>query len=232
MNYKREADNCIFYISDMDRLPSKGHFSKMDNGRDMAYRIKDCLGSCDVMKFCAYGGELLDKKSVGIIFPAHSWGVSLAVYSFINHLRVTEGTYVYAVAAGESLFAGGECDENLNSIAGFAKAFDKNGLGGTADIYVRKNNVKRQIEYMDEMEHMSDVRRKLARIMRTILCYSLDVPSQPLKLRSTYNAAYDTAFDGAAYKHDEKAPVRGARSLSNVFLDEEYLSGVRLCRVM
>ena len=82
---------------------------------------------------------MLSCDSVGLVVPAYRWGLSLAVYSFLQNLRVADKTYVYISVVGETL---SECSDknidirllNLNTLR---KQFMKNKLGSDKDIYVR-----------------------------------------------------------------------------------------------
>lgn len=103
-NEIEEARNYIFYVSDYIDV-SAGHAWKMDCRQAMTEQMVQNLPNCKVMKYTEYHGECLDADSVGILFPSKMWGISLAVYAFLQNLRVSASTYVYAVAMGEVLSA-------------------------------------------------------------------------------------------------------------------------------
>lgn len=222
----------IFYASDMDTLPSRGHFSKMDEGRAVAQNIKNSLGNCRLMKFSDYQGELIDADSVGIVFPAHSWGISLAVYSFISHLKVSDNTYVYAVSVGEKIQADNfDMSSYNNALNSFARLFIRRGLGELGDIFVRCHNIKRITDSTEEhVRADKSTRDNISQIMRGILCYSAD----SIRGYDTVDSNAGRTPDNAAYERVElpSAQVRGDIRLDNIFLDENFLAGVRLCRVM
>ncbi|MGN0435790.1 MAG: hypothetical protein ACI4D8_04075 [Wujia sp.] len=222
----------IFYASDMDTLPSKGHFFKMDEGRAVALQIKNGLGNCRLMKFSDYQGEVIDADSVGIVFPAHTWGISLAVYSFISHIKVSKDTYVYAVSVGERVQADSfEGSDTNNALKNFARLFIRRGLGNMSDIFVSCHNIKRHTDTTEEyVKSDKSTRYNILQIMRGILCYSAD----SLKKYETVDSSSSKKPDNAAYERVElpSVQVRSDIRLDNIFLDENILAGVRLCRVM
>ncbi len=84
---QEEIKNYIFYVSDYVDVCA-GHAWKMDRRRAMTEQMEETLSNCKVMKYTEYHGETLDAESVGILFPSKTWGISLAVYAFLQNLRI------------------------------------------------------------------------------------------------------------------------------------------------
>lgn len=227
----------------METVPARGHFFKMDKEREIAEHVAKGLGDCEIIKSSEYDGSEIAAESIGIVFPAHSWGISLAVYSFVSSLKVKPGTYVYAVATGEKMFAdstGGF--EDISSMDRFERLFVKNNLGTRADIYVRCGNIKRIPGGTEErIRYSLDICKRIKHIMKGLLCYSLHIEDRKvLSSKHVMNAAFDS--DGLYESHSvvssysleeiRNTSRNSSISLGNVFLDEDMLAGVRLCQVM
>ena len=137
-NEIEEARNYIFYVSDYIDV-SAGHAWKMDCRQAMTEQMVQNLPNCKVMKYTEYHGECLDADSVGILFPSKMWGISLAVYAFLQNLRVSASTYVYAVAMGEVLSAevNGTANVRMETLGQFQDIFERRRLGDISDIYIR-----------------------------------------------------------------------------------------------
>lgn len=223
-----KGEHFIYYVSDMETLPLTGHFRKMDAGREIARHICKSLRHGKLMKYTEYDGTAISAQSVGIVFPTHMWGSSLAVYSFLRHLRVDRNTYIYAVAVGETLSGAVEetIPRRINSLEEFRRIFIRRGFGTEADIFVRCIDRSREDDMPQNAEtgEQND-REHLQTVMDRLLFHSMD------RLTSHADAARRVV-------HDEKAVSESVQSgnyqkkLGNVFLDESMLSGVRLCRVM
>ena len=234
----KDNSNVVFYVSDMYDLPEKGHFIKMDCGKEIAERIGRGLNDCMVRKYTSYQGEEIESGSVGIVFPAHRWGVSLAVLSFLNHLRVKRGTYVYAVAVGESL-SGSVKDtviKRVKILEQFKRIFAKKGLGDNSDIFVRCIDVKREtVSTEEELRKGLDGRDEIKNIMTGLLFCSIEsITSDKVEILDGHGY-----YEAKNQKNVEQKPERtetmavsGRMRLGNIFLDDELMSEVRLCRVM
>lgn len=228
------GQNYLFYVSDMDELPNSGHFRKMDAGREIASHICRGLDNCTARKYTEYDGEVLDADSIGIVFPIHRWGVSLAVYSFVKNLRIKKGTYIYAVAVGESMSVGVNATVvRRNEILGqFKRIFEMKGVNSNTNIFIRCIDYARDTDCTEEyLRTERNSRKNIEYIMSGLMYYSLDRISQG------YRSTSDEDFEMSKIKKVaiEMPPVKKMDRtirLNNVFLDEEILSGVRLCRVI
>lgn len=232
-----ERENYIFYISDIETLPELGHFRKMDKEKEIAEHINRGIGDCTIRKSTDYNGEVICADSVGIVFPIHSFGISLAVYSFISSLKIAEGTYVYAIVAGEKIDISYK-KTDYNNLNSFIRLFEKRGFGGKNDIFVRLKNMKRSTEGTEEkIRHSQDMKDSLVAIMKGLLFYSIgdvdNVASLPESKLSSQNSHVNGAFDIKPIEISRTGETKARTfSLSNVFLDENMLAGVRLCQVM
>lgn len=223
-----KGEHFVYYVSDMETPPLTGHFRKMDAGREIARHICKSLRHGKLMKYTEYDGAVISAQSVGIVFPTHMWGSSLAVYSFLRHLRVGRNTYIYAVAVGEALSGAVEetIPRRINSLEEFRRIFIRRGFGTESDIFVRCIDRNRENDMpQDAAAGEQTDREHLQTVMDGLLFHSME--------RLT-----DHAGVASRVVHDEKAVSESGQSgncqkkLGNVFLDENMLSGVRLCRVM
>lgn len=215
----------VYYVSDMENSPLLGRLRKMDAGREIARYICKSLKHAKLMKYIEYDGGTVDADTIGIVFPTHMWGSSLAVYSFLRHLKTTTGAYVYAVAVGETL-SGDVTDtisKRINSLEEFRRIFVRRGLGTESDIYVRC------IDKVDEEAYVEDktvddnkalingiMEKLFYNDMNKVMESDLPKPVHKVELYSSGNTVTET----------------GKSKLGNVFLDDDMLSGVRLCRVI
>lgn len=236
-----KSEHLIYYVSDMEELPATGHFRKMDAGREIAMHICRGLGNTTLKKYTEYEGERIEAESVGIVFPTHMWGISLAVYSFLKHLRISKGTYVYAVVVGESL--SGSVDATLgkriSSVERFNRIFAEKGFGDENNIFMRCIDFKRDYDTTEEsLRGVKDNIVRLETILEGLLFYSIESmkTGEFLEDVSVYTPKAVGLEDMyiPAIKPEENIVDRSVERsrLSNVFLDEAMLSGVRLCRVM
>lgn len=223
-----KGEHFIYYVSDMEALPLTGHFRKMDAGREIARHICKSLRHGKLMKYTEYDGTVISAQSVGIVFPTHMWGSSLAVYSFLRHLRVDRNTYIYAVAVGETLSGAVEetIPRRINSLEEFRRIFIRRGLGTEADIFVRCIDRSREDDMLQDAEtgEQND-REYLQTVMDRLLFHSMD------RLTAHADAARCVVNDEKAVSESVQSG-KYQKKLGNVFLDESMLSGVRLCRVM
>lgn len=230
MKSEIEKSNYIFYISEKDAVPSLGHFRKMDAGIEIAEHI--CAGNpAQIVCYTDYDGREIEADSVGIIFPAHTWGTSFAVYSFLQHLNIKRGTYVYAVAVGESY------TNNMTSLDQFVRMFERKRYGTTSDVFVRSTDRKRTVKYTEDcLTEFKPVNKRVEDIMEGLLFHSIETLDKEFILEEKEN---DFTFDKAEEIKTRSTMRENFRTyrpkaihLNNVYLDEDILSGVRLCQVM
>ncbi len=253
--------NYIFYMSEMEDTPEKGHFRKMDRSREVCAQLEKNMRDCRVLKYSDYNGDCPDAASIGIVFPAHSWGISLAVFAFLNHLRFSSGVYVYAVAVGEKISCESEDSirRALRPLNQFKELFERRTRGLTSDFFVRCGDMKRSATEVPEdgRYHNKEVREELSQILDTMLFVSTEKlsDSKYVKDRSLTvsladaEAMYESINMRARKRAVEKtyaerfgtgreaAPAKPALSkptihMGNIFLDENIFDGLRLTGVV
>ena len=229
--------NYIYYVSELEDAPLKGHFRKMDAGIEIVEHIKRSIPGSKVMKYTEYSGEVIDADSVGIVFPAHTWGISLAVLTFLRHLRFRRGTYVYAVAVGESI--SGDVDytiyDRVKLLEQFERVFSKKSVGCESDIFVRCIDRKRVHGSTEEnLRGETDKVKTIKHVLSGLLFHTLDSISTMEKLDND-ERYYDFGKESKnnivsidAYSQNRSKKI----SLSNIYLDEEIFRGVKICQVM
>lgn len=225
--------NYVFYVCDMDAVPTAGHFRKMDEGREIASHIKKGLSDCIVQKYTEYDGGLIDAESVGIVVPAHRWGVSLAVFTFINNLRLSDDTYLYVTIVGETL---SECsrdtiDVRLGFINSLRRMIRRRSLCSDNDIYVRCIDMPRSPDYTETLiKHTDSISDCVRCIMQGLLMYDIVC----LENCNSDGKNKEQGMDILMMEHlpEAKTGSAGRRKMSNVYLDDDIMAGVRLCRVM
>ncbi len=245
MEVTKDKRNYVFYVSDMDVLPDTGHFRKMDAERSIAEHIGVGMDNCSILPFTQYDGGVLDAGSIGIVFPTHMWGVSLAVYTFLQHLRVNESSYVYAIAVGESMSEAVDATlvNRTKILEQFIRIFVRCGFGTKEDIYVRCIDRKRNLGTTEEsLKGCIDNKQAVRHVMRGLLFHNLkelavcDAEEDVLKNSDIYDIRRNRAFDvSKAPERLKKLPeVSGEKKtvLENMFLNDDWLAGVKLCRVM
>ena len=234
---KKSDENLIFYVSDMEELPSKGHFRKMDAGREIALHIANGLANSRLIKYTDYECEFIRANSVGIVFPTHMWGVSLAVYTFLKHLRISKDTYVYAVVVGENLSAcvDATLTKRMNSIDRFKRIFMYRGFGNEKDIFVRCIDFERDYDTTEEsIRGVKNDVVKLGHILEGLLFHSieeLNLEQSKIRLEESMKKERRLAIPETVLIKPREEKVSSLR-LSNVYLDDSILSGVKLCQVM
>ena len=250
-NEIEEARNYIFYVSDYIDV-SAGHAWKMDCRQAMTGQMVQNLPNCKVMKYTEYHGECLDADSVGILFPSKMWGISLAVYAFLQNLRVSASTYVYAVAMGEVLSAevNGTANVRMETLGQFQDIFERRRLGDISDIYIRCIDYKREFTTTEEklMRSVTTAER-IADVMEGLLFYSMkDVREQKLERVSDRWRMPEEPMQAAMSRMEKPRKAEQAETasgkktvsekivampnLGNVFLDDDLLSEVRICQAM
>ncbi len=225
----REA-HLVYYVSDMETLPPTSRFRKMNAGREIAIHICKSLQHGKLMKYTEYDGTVTPAQSVGIVFPTHMWGSSLAVYSFLRHLHVDRHTYIYAVAVGEALSGAVEetIPRRINSLEEFRRIFIRRGLGTESDIFVRCIDRNRENDILQETAAGGQTDREyLQTVMDGLSFYSMDRLTEHAGVVN--NKAHS---ENAASVSEPEQSGNYQKKLGNVFLDEGMLSGVRLCRGM
>ena len=221
--------NFVFYVTDeMDAALQSGRLRKMDAGREVAEHLKMDMKRCTVLKYTEYTGETIDADSVGIIFPAHSWGISLAIYSFMQNLKVTEDTYVYAVAVGEHIDP--EMSSHVKIIDQFKRIIEKKCLKKQSDIFVRCKGLKREI-YRSESVYArvgetKDTKQIIGAILEGLLYHSFDELVNKPRIEKQYNEF------GLNYGYSFEKAGRTRPKLSNIYLDDSMFAGVRFSKVI
>lgn len=225
--------NLVFYVCDTDTDYRSEHIRKMDAGRAIALHLQKGLNSCLVKKYTEYEGEMLSCDSVGLVVPAYRWGLSLAVYSFLQNLRVSSKTYVYISVVGETL---SECSDknidtrllNLNTLR---KQFMKNKLGSDKDIYVRCIDIPRSVDYTEmKLKRQEAVEMSIEKILSGLLMYNIKSFESISAGLDHKNVQRNMDYCGASVEKSGANTVR--KRLNNVYLDEDMLAGVRLCRAL
>ncbi len=225
--------NLVFYVCDTDTDYRSEHIRKMDAGRAIALHLQKGLNNCLVKKYTEYEGEMLSCDSVGLVVPAYRWGLSLAVYSFLQNLRVSSKTYVYISVVGETL---SECSDknidtrllNLNTLR---KQFMKNKLGSDKDIYVRCIDIPRSVDYTEmKLNRQEAVEMSIEKILSGLLMYNIKSFESISGGLDDRNVQRNMDSREAAVEKSGANTVR--KRLNNVYLDEDMLAGVRLCRAL
>lgn len=235
--------NYVFYVSEMEEPPASGHFRKMDAGMEIVSHIDTGLNDCKVMKYTEYEGEVLNADSIGIVFPAHMWGISLPVYSFLQHLRFREDAYIYAVAVGESL--SGEVDDTVFSrikiLEQFKRVFERKIGGCKSDIFIRSIDMGRKINFADSLAKANvEISKSIKHILEGLLFYNMDrfesskrCNTQKDTTYKNYSGSMGTASNVSGIDVNRRRNrLNSSITLSNVYLDEDVFAGVKLCRVM
>ncbi len=235
--YNNKNSNYIFYVSELEDTPLKGHFRKMDAGIEIVEHIKRSIPGSKVMKYTEYGGEVINADSVGIVFPAHTWGISLAVLTFLSHLRIRRGAYIYAVAVGESI--SGDVDytiyDRVKLLEQFQRVFSKKSVGCQSDIFVRCIDRKRTHGSTEEnLRGETDKVKTVKHVLSGLLFHTLDSISAMEKIDEDERYYEDTRVKKSniipieAYSQTKSRKI----SLSNIYLDEDIFRGVKICQVM
>ena len=229
--------NIVYYVTELENTPLKGHFRKMDAEIEIVNQIKRSIPGSKVMKYTEYSGEVIDADSVGIVFPAHTWGISVAVLTFLSHLKIRRGTYIYAVAIGESI--SGDVDytiyDRVKLLEQFEKIFSKKSAGCNSDIYVRCIDRKRTHGSTEEnLRGETDKVKTIKHVLSGLLFHTLDSISAMEKLDED-----DRYYEETKAREDNIIPIEAYSqtrskkiSLSNIYLDEDIFRGVKLCQVM
>lgn len=236
-NDTEETRNYIFYVSDYVDV-SAGHAWKMDCRQAMTEQMEKILMNCKVLKYTEYHGERLEADSVGILFPSKMWGISLAVYAFLQNLKVSPTTYVYAVAMGEVLSAevNGTADVRMQTLGQFQEIFERRKLGSISDIYIRCIDYKREFTTTEEKLLRSvSISERIEDGLEGLLFYSMkDVKEQKLQVVTEKRTRSFVKTVPSEKKMEEtvQTKIMPMPNIKNVFLDDDLLSEVRICQAM
>lgn len=236
-NDTEETRNYIFYVSDYVDV-SAGHAWKMDCRQAMTEQMEKILTNCKVLKYTEYHGERLEADSVGILFPSKMWGISLAVYAFLQNLKVSSTTYVYAVAMGEVLSAevNGTADVRMQTLGQFQEIFERRKLGSISDIYIRCIDYKREFTTTEEKLLRSvTISERIEDGLEGLLFYSMkDVREQKLQVVTEKRTRpfAKTVLPEKKMEETVQTKIMPLPNIKNVFLDDDLLSEVRICQAM
>jgi hypothetical protein len=230
--------NYIFYVSDKagDNI---SYSYKMGTERDIAARMAEGLGSCKIRKYTDYHGEYLDCESVGIVFTSRRWGISFAVNSFLKSIRTSSSTYVYAVAANESVSGSVDMD-SVTSIKALRQL--QNDLEGKlkdveTDIYIRSSDrVRSVVDTEYDMHRAGSSAMHVRCMMNALLYHNLIELRNSIAVSSRYMYNLKDLQSGRTV-HVEKPEHTEVKSndthrLSNVFLDDDVFAEDKICRVI
>lgn len=228
-NIVKNGKHCIFYVSEREGISSNGHYRKMDACKGIVDQISRFISDCSVKKYTEYLGEYLDADSIGIVFSAHNWGISLAVYTFLMNLRFKKNTYIYAVVIGESL--SGDADETackrLKILEQFKRIFDKRCIANESDIFIRCIDKERAYLRTEEIiSEEKDAKTNIKYIMEGMLFYTeKSLLEQKLSNTKQEKQQTDIVVEYSVFNTRK-------RILSNIYIDDDIFAGVRLCRVV
>ena len=157
--------------------------------------------------------------------------------TFLSHLRIKSGTYVYAVAIGETL--SGDVDytiyDRVKLLEQFERVFSKKSIGCKSDIFVRCIDRKRVHGSTEEnLRGETDKIKSIKHVLSGLLFHTLDSISAMEKLDED-----DRYYEETKSKKSNIIPIEAYSSsrskkisLSNIYLDEDVFRGVKLCQVM
>ena len=229
----------VFYVSDTVSVNVYSFSYKMGTEREIAYHMSDGLGKCIVKKYTEYAGENIDAESVGIVFPARSWGISFAVNAFLQSLRIGKGTYVYGVAVGENA-SGDMSIKNIrskNSLVQFKKAFTRRFIDMDKDIYVRCADTARCVEDTEYNKLMAvGCEGKVRCILKSLLYLNFeelecaDYITTDRENNERKKQVY--SLEESRLSTTEIPGRERIFKLTNIFLDEDIFAEDKLCRVI
>lgn len=238
MSGMHSHENYIFYMSDFSSVSGDTRCGKMNADYEIIRQLEKNLHNCTILKYTDYNGEKIHAKSVGIVFPSHTWGISLAVYTFLQNLNVSVDTYVYALTMGACM--SGDVDFTVNTrtqnLNEFVKIFIKKKMGDYSHIFVRCIDYKRASTTVEEkIRQTSSVREQVENILESLLFYNLDVilSKRISSVKEADKAHWKSLAAGEVEQAKNSNNKRKTSSrIDNVFLDDDILAGVRLCRVI
>lgn len=136
------------------------YFTGTGNSLQIAEDIAEKIDNTKVAKIAEYNGQKLECDTLGIVFPVYNWGIPLIVGHFLDNLKVSPDTYIYAAAnfncvPGKTL---DQCNQkleakNLSLSAGFLIPMPGNYIpmyGAINDKRQRKlfQKEKNKVEYI------------------------------------------------------------------------------------
>ena len=74
------------------------YFTGTGNSLQIANDVASILGKTTVRKIAEYDGSEVVTDTLGIVFPVYMWGLPLILVDFIKQIKVSESTYIYAIA--------------------------------------------------------------------------------------------------------------------------------------
>ncbi|MBQ8912531.1 MAG: hypothetical protein IJ054_00610, partial [Lachnospiraceae bacterium] len=155
-------------------------------------------------------------------------GISLAIYSFMQNLRVEKDTYLYAVCVGEHLDY--ESTTHFKIIEQFRRVIEKKGLNRKADIFVRCKGIRREVSKTDE--NIFDIgsektpEERISIILDGLLYHSFDDLKNKPRIEKQYNEF------GLNYGYSFEKTGRTKAKLNNIYLDDSMFAGVRFSKVI
>ena len=262
-----DKENIIFYVTDSDDMKAGKRIKKMDAASSIVGQLTANVKRSRLLRYTEYDGELIDAQSIGIVFPAHTWGISIAVLTFLQHLKFRKGTYLYAVCVGENLTADSAVSlkSTLKSLEQFSELFGRRSEGHASDIFVRCTDLRRSMLSTEEklnargIRGMEDKNRwEISCVLEGMLFHSTSTLTEENAIRGRRRVSEedaDTMYsmlasrrqslaresraassrqrtyrygNAHAYTPEGTDTTKGSSILSNIFLDDDVFSGIRL----
>jgi ferredoxin len=102
------------------------YFSGTGNSYQVAKDLSGKLADCEVANIADISdSDYNDVDRVGIVFPTYFWGIPNIVKKFLGDLKVSKGTYIYAIAT-----CGGTPGASLDQIDDILKRQDRHLSAG------------------------------------------------------------------------------------------------------
>lgn len=232
-NFKNR--NIIYYVSEMEVLPSYGHFRKLDAGNEVINQISNVVKKLEVNKYSSYEGEVINAGSVGIVFPSYMWGASLAVQGFLKNLKVNENTYLYVIVAGDKYELSNEREIINNLQVTRVKRMLANA-GAKVEVFVRCIDGIRNVKTDSECRKLKDIKEKINLILESVQYYKEDKLTRLVEeykmiqmKKAKAKEIYHEMRDMSEY---EKNTSNSDIKLTNIYLEDSVLEGVRLCQAV
>lgn len=239
----------IFYVNDID-IPANGRFRKNETGHDVAMQLSDGLYGSETFKFTEYSGREFGEETVGVIFPAHAWGLTLAESSFLASLKLSPKTYVYIVVMGDKI--GGEAKHNMKRAfcEDVSMIFNKKDVKNF-DVFVKDTAAVRDHIFTEEkLRGERNPKNRIKSILAGLMFYS----TRELAKRSTHvNESFhkklreespadihhvqvggiDLMTFSDKKKEEPKRMASGRRAVGggNIFADDRFVDGIGIGHV-
>ena len=262
-----DKENLIFYVTDLEEMKTGKRIKKMDTAASLVDQLTGHVKNSRAIRYTEYDGELIDAQSIGIVFPAHNWGISIAVLTFLQHLKFRRGTYLYAVCVGENLTADDAVSlkSTLKSLEQFSELFGRRSKGHPSDIFIKCTDLRRSLLSTEEklskrgIRGMEDKNRwEISCVLEGMLFHSTSSLTEEKVIsgvRSVSEEDADTMYNmlaarrqslaresravssrsrsyrygsAHAYTPESTDSVKNSLGISNIFLDDDIFSGVRL----